>query len=154
MYQLSIMCPCLQRKHKPIITKQLVCNVFFFTNVLLPGVDRECVKERRSVKRPRLNEIFVLPSSYSEYTIFSVKLKWPRACQCSVTPRRLPILVPRKALPGRSSRDQLTPVRDRLRKHVNSESVGNDSFSLDKSRNFRLPLFPWNWLRLMSEVIQ
>ncbi len=42
-------------------------------------------KERRSVKRPRLNEIFVLPGSYSGYTIVSVKLKWPRACPAALS---------------------------------------------------------------------
>ena len=103
------------------------------------------------MKRSCLNEIFVLPGSYSGYTIFS--------CQDGrvlVLPLETSSVLPRENLPERSSSALLTPVRDRLRKHFNSGSADNDSFSLDKFEDHITSLelsFPWNWLRLMSEVI-
>ena len=39
---------------------------------IIPGVHDVSVKRERSVKRPRINEIFVLLASSSGYTIFNI----------------------------------------------------------------------------------
>ena len=45
--------------------------------LLLSGMHDVSVKRERSVKRPRVNEIFVLLASSSGYTIFSIDKPHP-----------------------------------------------------------------------------
>ncbi len=50
-----------------------LCTASGDVHALYPGVHNEsCVKESRSAKRPRLNDLFALPGSYSGYRISSI----------------------------------------------------------------------------------
>ena len=95
------------------------------------------------MKRPRLNEIFVLPGSYSRYTIFSQK------DGRVLVPLETSSVLPRENLAERSSSALLTTVRENtstLEVRVTIRSPKISSKIIVLPWNFRVPLLPWTWL--------
>ena len=118
------------------------------TNILctISGVHDVSVKRERSVKCPRVNEIFVLLASSSGYTIFNIDSRRQTAVTAPIqkmayfpfgsTTRRSPRLA--SATPPRASATIVTPVRKCLRTFVQVKQSGAEQalFELEELERY------------------